>query len=279
MTPLPTQPLVGFVGLGPDASGHRRRVWDSFTASRGPDRLPLTFLPLDLDTAELPVAKPARQTYEWLVPRGILKRNWADKHLKVLPSVVVVFSDIDWSEPDPSPVVGTVARARQLLAGRLTKLVVVLLHQAAATPGDAVMAALCAQCGLSSRAIFPLRTDEGEAMLARVGQLEAAVQELAQNYYHAQIKTVRGHRDQLNKSSHLQLLVRHGFKLGFLHELKSDHHAAYKSYTAAYQLVLESRMTEHGAAEVRTVAGFISYKICRLAFRLNLPRWLLGPRS
>ena len=39
-------------------------------------RHPFTFHPIDLETAELPVAKPARQTYEWLVPRGILKRNW-----------------------------------------------------------------------------------------------------------------------------------------------------------------------------------------------------------
>ena len=76
-----------------------------------------------------------------------------------------------------------------------------------------------------------------------MAQLETAVQELAQNYYHAQIKVVRGHREQLNRTSHLQLLVRHGFKLGFLNELKSDHHAAYKSYTAAYQLLLDMRCT------------------------------------
>ena len=70
------QPLVGFVGLNPEASAQHRRVWESFTSNRGPDRHAFNFLPLDLDTVELPVAKPARQTYEWLVPRGILKRNW-----------------------------------------------------------------------------------------------------------------------------------------------------------------------------------------------------------
>ena len=53
-----------------------------------------------------------------------------------------------------------------------------------------------------------------------MAQLETAVQELAQNYYHAKIKVVRGHREQLNRTSHLQLLVKHGFKLGFLNELK-----------------------------------------------------------
>ena len=66
-------------------------MWETFTSNRGPDRFlirlqhiltllllrhPLTFHPIDLETAELPVAKPARQTYEWLVPKGILKRNW-----------------------------------------------------------------------------------------------------------------------------------------------------------------------------------------------------------
>ena len=211
----------------------------------------------------------------------------------MLPSVVVVFADIDWTDPDTRAVVSTVAGVRQLLAGRLTTVVVVLLQTDTSTPTDSVMMALCAQCGLSSRAIFPLRVGEGEEVAGRVVQLETAVQELAQNYYHAQIKVVRGHREQLNRTSHLQLLVRHGFKLGFLNELKSDHHAAYKSYTAAYQLLLEMRcnpkskayftkpqiptgwfrVTEHSASEVCTVAGFLSYKICRLAFRLNLPRW------
>ena len=45
---------------------------------------------------------------------------------------------------------------------------------------------------------------EGEEVAGRVVQLETAVQELAQNYYyHAQIKVVRGHREQLNRTSHL----------------------------------------------------------------------------
>ena len=93
------------------------------------------------------------------------------------------------------------ARVRQLLAGRLTKVVVVT---DTSTPTDSVMTTLCAQCGLSFRAIFPLRVGEGEEVAGRVAQLETAVQELAQNYYyHAQIKVVRGHREQLNRTSHL----------------------------------------------------------------------------
>ena len=50
--------LVGFVGLGPDDESQRRRLWETFTSNRGPDRHPLTFHLIDLETAELPVAKP-----------------------------------------------------------------------------------------------------------------------------------------------------------------------------------------------------------------------------
>ena len=65
------------------------------------------------------------------------------KHLNVLPSVVVVFADIDWTDPDTRAVVSTVARVRQLLTGRLTKVVVVLLQTDTSTPTDSVMTALC----------------------------------------------------------------------------------------------------------------------------------------
>ena len=35
---------------------------------------------------------------------------------------------------------------------------------------------------------------------------------------------------------------------------------------------MEVRATDTNIVEVKTVAGFINYKVCRLAFKLNLPR-------
>lgn len=35
---------------------------------------------------------------------------------------------------------------------------------------------------------------------------------------------------------------------------------------------MEVRATDTNIVEVKTVAGFINYKICKLAFHLNLPR-------
>lgn len=40
-----------------------------------------------------------RQSYEWYIPKGILKSGWMNKHLTMVPAVVVVFFDLDWDEP------------------------------------------------------------------------------------------------------------------------------------------------------------------------------------
>lgn len=40
-----------------------------------------------------------RNSYEWYIPKGILKKNWMKKHLTLLPAVVVVFLDLDWDDP------------------------------------------------------------------------------------------------------------------------------------------------------------------------------------
>ena len=62
------------------------------------------------------------------------------------------------------------------------------------------------------------------------------------------------------------------FSGGFLNELKRDLHAAYKHYSQAYNLLMEVRATDTNIMEVKTVGGFINYKMCKLAFALNLPR-------
>lgn len=39
-----------------------------------------------------------RQSYEWYIPKGILKKGWMFKHLQQVPAVVIVFFDLDWDE-------------------------------------------------------------------------------------------------------------------------------------------------------------------------------------
>lgn len=42
---------------------------------------------------------PQKSTYEFYIPRGILKTHWFKKTLEEVPSVVVLFWDLDWDDP------------------------------------------------------------------------------------------------------------------------------------------------------------------------------------
>lgn len=46
----------------------------------------------------------------------------------------------------------------------------------------------------------------------------------------------------------------------------------FRHYTHAYNNLLEIRIVDTNATEIRTVAGFINYKLCRLMFTINTPR-------
>ena len=39
-----------------------------------------------------------RTSYEFYVPKGILKKEWIRKHLQVVPSLMVTFFDLDWDD-------------------------------------------------------------------------------------------------------------------------------------------------------------------------------------
>ena len=226
--------------------------------------------------------KPRRTSYEWFIPKGILKTNWMHKHLNLIPSVVVIFIELDWNDPDwnekKKECATRVQSVRATLSGRGTKVAIVLIQKdPVSDPGiqdvnaSERASALCSACELSARSLFVLPTN-AENISGFVIRLENAFYELAQNYYHQEIRGVKGHRDYLNKTTHLYLYVRHQFKAGFLNELKRDIHSAYKHYGQAYSLLMEVRATDTNIMEVKTIAGFINYKICKLAFKLNLPR-------
>lgn len=45
-----------------------------------------------------------------------------------------------------------------------------------------------------------------------------------------------------------------------------------RHYTQSYANLENIRVVDTNCLEIKTVAGFINYKICRLMFKLNLPR-------
>lgn len=46
----------------------------------------------------------------------------------------------------------------------------------------------------------------------------------------------------------------------------------FRHYIQAYQYLDEIRIVDTNCLEIKTVAGFFNYKICKLMFKLNVPR-------
>ncbi|XP_027454864.1 trafficking protein particle complex subunit 11 isoform X2 [Zalophus californianus] len=259
--------FVTLTGLDVVYNAVHRAVWDAFCANRRADRVPISFKVLPGDH-EYPKCRPKRTSYEWYIPKGILKTGWMNKHLNLVPALVVVFYELDWDEPQwkekQSECATRVEIVRQSLQGRNTKVAVVLIQKKTPLPpGEDVTAseraaALCNACELSGKSLFVLpHTDH---LVGYIIRLENAFYEHAQTYYYTEIRRVKSHKEFLNKTTHQLLFVRHQFKIAFFSELKQDTQNALKNYRTAYNLVHELRAHETNILEIKTMAGFINYK-------------------
>ncbi|XP_055488023.1 trafficking protein particle complex subunit 11 isoform X2 [Leucoraja erinacea] len=270
--------FVALTGLDVTYNAIHRAIWDAFCANRRADRVPISFKVLAGDH-EYPKCKQRRTAYEWYIPKGILKTGWMNKHLNLVPALVVVFYELDWDEAQwkekQSECSTRVEIVRQSLQGRNTKVAVVLIQKKTPLPpGEDLIAseraaALCNACDLSGKSLFVLpHTDH---LVGYIIRLENAFYEHAQTYYYTEIRRVKSHKEFLNKTTHQLLFVRHQFKTAFFSELKQDTQNALKNYRSAYNLVHELRAHETNMLEIKTMAGFINYKICRLCFQHNAP--------
>uniref|UniRef100_A0A1B0CG32 Trafficking protein particle complex subunit 11 domain-containing protein n=1 Tax=Lutzomyia longipalpis TaxID=7200 RepID=A0A1B0CG32_LUTLO len=273
------QPLVGFCGLDTAKNSVHKSIWDAFNANRKNDRLHLQFKLIPTNY-EFPVSKPKRQSYEWYHPKGILKRNWILKHLHILPAVVVTFHSIELSDPTWAEkqlqCTSAVQTLRNSLQGRLSRLAIVLIQSGSSgrVPGDELatterISNLASACDISPKMIFVL--NHSDHLMGHILRLESAFLDVAQSYYTQIIKQIKMHRDQLS-ANHQVLKIRHQFKLGFMSEMLHDFTTALKYYTQAYMILEDIRVVDTNCTEIKTVAGFLSYKRSRLMFKMNVPR-------
>ncbi|XP_055376778.1 trafficking protein particle complex subunit 11 isoform X2 [Condylostylus longicornis] len=275
---VPPQPLIGFCGLDIIKNSVHKSIWDAFNNNRKTNGAAVQFKVIP-SNYEFPIVKPKRASYEWYHPKGILKRNWMLKHLHVIPAVIVLFQDIEWNDSDWSEkqlqCASLIQTLKHSIQDRNTRLSLVLIQKAAPIQtGDDLIASeraasLATACGISSKMLFILpHTDHLTGYTLR---LESAFLEMAQAYYMQMIKHIRMHREQLT-ASHVILKIRHQFKLGFISEMRSDSNAALKHYSQAYSNLDEIRIVDTNCLEIKTVAGFLNYKICRLMFKMKIPR-------
>lgn len=78
--------------------------------------------------------------------------------------------------------------------------------------------ALCQACELPSKSLFVLPFSDH--LHGYVIRLEGAFYDIAQTFYANEARTVKQHKELLNKSQHQLLFVRHQFKIAFYNELK-----------------------------------------------------------
>lgn len=270
--------LIALLGLDIVNNSVHASIWESFHLNRLPDRAPINFKLLE-EGHQFPRAKPKRTSYERHVPKGLLKTNWLSKHLNDIPAVAVLFYKLDWDDPDwvekRTECATKLEMLRSSLQGRNTKVVLALIQKTAPLPGgDDVIAAeraatLFSACDLSAKSLFVLPLSDH--LFGYTLRLENAFYELAQSYYHQESRRIKNHREYLNKTTHQLLFVRHQFKIAFLSELKQDITTALKHYKQSYANLMEVRASDSNMLEVKTIAGFINYKICHLSFMLNTP--------
>ncbi|XP_053683190.1 trafficking protein particle complex subunit 11 [Sabethes cyaneus] len=272
------QPLVGLSGLDVQRNTIHKTIWDAFNNGKKPESESIQYKLLP-PNYEFPVSKPKHQSYEWYHPKGILKRNWMLKHLHVLPAVVVLFQDLEWNDPQWSDkqlqCASIIQSLKNSLQGRNTRLAVVLIQKGAAIPhGDDLLASerashLTSTCDINAKMLFVL--PHNDHLMGHILRLQSAFLELAQAYYTQMMKQIRLHREQLT-DSHQILKIRHQFKLGFISELKLDQSNALRHYRQTYVNLDEIRIVDTNCLEVKTIAGFVNYKICRLFFKQNHPK-------
>ncbi|KAF3837743.1 hypothetical protein F7725_009511 [Dissostichus mawsoni] len=248
--------FVALTGLDVVYNAVHRAIWDAFCVNRRADRVPISF---------------KRTSYEWYIPKGILKTGWMHKHLNLVPALVVLFYELDWDDPtwkEKQSECATKVEIDQPSGQEHQGGCGFLIQKKTPLPPERA-ATLCNACDLSGKSLFVLpHTDH---LVGYIIRLENAFYEHSQTYYYTEIRRVKSHKEFLNKTTHQLLFVRHQFKIAFFSELKQDTQNALKYYRTAYSLVHELRAHETNMLEIKTMAGFINYKICRLCFQHNTP--------
>ncbi|CAF4925577.1 unnamed protein product [Rotaria sp. Silwood1] len=275
--------LVCLANLNTRQHPVHRSIWELLDKERA--NAPLRYRLVDIDE-QYPRSKAKRATYEWYVPKGILKTNWMHKHLHLVPSLIVIFFELDWNDSlfkdKQIELKNKIDMVRTNLDARAAAISVVLLQNKNSFPTvddvysserDQMANTLCNYFDIPKRSLCVLPVlPQPDNLSAWIDRLEQTFIESSQNYYTNEIRRVKKHKETLNNITHQLLHIRHQFKVGFFSELKQDIPSAVKSYKNAYSYLTENaRIHDTNILEMKIIAGFLTYKICRISFELSQP--------
>ena len=226
-------------------------------------------------------ARPTGLTEEAYEPPGILPRTWARKHRTMIPSVIVVFFDLEWGAEDwesrTAECAAVVSGLRGQINGRATKLVAVLLQTGTPQPAEGVTVeeraiSLRGACGLTTKSsLFVLPVSDEASLAATVVRLESAFFELSVSHYEGEIGRVRGRIDELSQTTETMMLVRYLYKIAFFHDMAGQRKEALRQYQQTYDTLQKLNGVAARNYEVKTLAGEIMGSVCSLLFATQAP--------
>jgi tetratricopeptide (TPR) repeat protein len=244
-------------------------------------------------TDTLPKKKKARRTIspssspvaDSGPPPGILKANWMYKHSNLIPSVVVVFFP-EWSKENKwkakeAENCALLDNLRIELRPRGIKLLVVLVQRN--LPGKASFVMVVLKCSLVESvyderfANFRKRADiDSKKILffakhditVSVQRLERMMSEQAMTYYRDAAQRIKREKEK-GKTLARELRVRYAFEMGYFSEFRKDTKSALKHYGEAYKHVATITHDRQRMSEIKVIADYINFKICKIHFGLT----------
>ena len=118
-----------------------------------------------------------KSSYEWHIPKGILKTSWLQKHLFEVPSVCVLFFELNWDDllwnQKRTECVAKVEYLRRSLNGRNTRITLVLIQSSTPLPSDDSLvteraALLCSSCDLNAKSLFVLQVSDVSQLMGYI---------------------------------------------------------------------------------------------------------------
>lgn len=267
------KPVVGLVG----ASGMHKTIMEGFPGSH-----PLHAISMSTPGYCLPTKKAKRASYEGYEPLGLVKTNWIQKHLKLIPAVCLLLVEIDDGQVGDyfeANIESLVTSVRELPGcPQLMKFMLVLVsHDQSGSSTD--QSQLQERFTRLTKRVSSLDGSKNVCFLTTTSfktsmkKLEAQAWEMAHNVYKAMGKNVKSYKHKVSKATQQPLYVRHHFKIAFYAEMANDDASALKYYQSSYSFLKQLHFTPTGAyaLEIKAVAGLLNYKICSKIMKLKGP--------
>eukprot|EP01089_Gocevia_fonbrunei_P010053 TRINITY_DN22561_c0_g1_i1.p1 TRINITY_DN22561_c0_g1~~TRINITY_DN22561_c0_g1_i1.p1 ORF type:complete len:280 (+),score=47.47 TRINITY_DN22561_c0_g1_i1:40-879(+) len=185
-------------------------------------------------------------------PTQILSLTWIHKHLRLIPSVAVLFlreySDIKKWRAKENQIYSLIETTKQELTSRGIKLLLVLVTPEHPEADDDRLSVLKKRTDLDNKRISLFNVSGPESSVRdSVARLERAILELADLYYREQAQHVKKEKERQNvKHSMKELFIRYCWKQGFFTEFRNDKHTAIKHYREGFKTILELVVSPNG---------------------------------